>query len=192
MGAFADPRTQIGQRIRDARQRRKMTQVQLAHRLGIASTQLQRYEHGRTLTLDRLVAIAEALQLEPTALLNLTDPWSLGAQLGFYGREAKAKTFDADPEVKTMCGLPTEAPSSLCWEGWYKRIHAGDRRGVDAQLARLSDPHDGVFEMRYRLIGHDGILRTILDRGHMIFSQGSPKRLQGVMLDITDAVKAYR
>jgi transcriptional regulator with XRE-family HTH domain len=184
MGSFVDPRIKIGARIRAARMRHRWTQADLARRIGIPYQQVQRYERGRTLTLDRLIAIAEILGIEPSALMNWSDPWALGAPLGFYGRDASSKSIDADAQVRAMCGFPVEAPSRMIWEHWRDRIHPDDSAAVDLQLARLLDPRDGVFNMRYRLIGHDGIERTIIDRGHMIFD-GVASRLQGIMLDIT-------
>jgi transcriptional regulator with XRE-family HTH domain len=57
----ADPHSQIGQRIREARNRAKLTQRQLAAKIGVRYQQIQRYERGEKLSVDRLLVIAEIL-----------------------------------------------------------------------------------------------------------------------------------
>ncbi len=60
----------VGRRVADARRSRGLTQEQLAARLGIASKNLQRIEHGRqNLTLGTLLTLAQSLDTEPVSLL---------------------------------------------------------------------------------------------------------------------------
>ena len=183
----------VGQRIRETRTRRRMTQSALADKLGIPYQLVQQYERGERLSIERLFAIAQALEIDPGLLTaSATHPKKLlkpeliiPPKLGFYGRQAKSKRVDVDAQVKAACGVPADAPAQLVWDHWYDRIHPDDRALVDAQLARISDPRDGVFDMRYRLVGCDGIERYILDFGRMTFDGQQPVRLQGMMLDIT-------
>jgi transcriptional regulator with XRE-family HTH domain len=174
----------IGQRIRDVRIHQQLTQAQLASKIGVSYQLIQDYEQGKKLTIDRFLAIAEALHVDPQILIVGSPPrktLAVPSKLGFYGRPADSKAVDADAEVKAACGLPR------AWENhWYDRIHPDDRAQVDHELRRLHDPSDGVFAMQYRLIGLDGVERKIIDYGRMIFDGDKPLRLQGMMLDITD------
>lgn len=70
-----DPRQQIGQQIRTAREAKGLTQLALAKKLGCTYQLLQRYERGEKLTLDRIVIIAAVLEIESTVLLTVTDSW---------------------------------------------------------------------------------------------------------------------
>lgn len=56
-----DPRRKIGQRIREARLHKGLTQQALATKIGVPYQQIQRYERGEKISLDRLATIARAL-----------------------------------------------------------------------------------------------------------------------------------
>src|SRR5262245_22450030 len=108
------------------------------------------------------------------------------SRVGFYGRRARSKRVDADTQVRAACGLRADGPPQQMWDRWYQRIHAEDRARVDVELGRMLDPRHGVFKMRYRLVGWDGVERRIFDFGRMQFdAAGHPARLQGLMIDIT-------
>jgi transcriptional regulator with XRE-family HTH domain len=189
---------EIGARIRLAREREGCTQRRLGVMLGIPYQLIQAYEHGEKLTLDRLVTIASCLAVDKRWLLAGGDearkPLVEPARLGFYGRPAHTTVaFEADAHTKAACGVPADAPNQLAWQCWYNRIHTDDHARVDAELARLNDPRDGVFNMQYRLLGVDGVERCIIDYGLMIFdSAGGPVRLRGLMLDITDEPRTQK
>ena len=187
---------EIGGRIRLVRERMGCTQRRLGVMLGIPYQLIQAYEHGEKLTLERLVTIASCLAVdkrwllaggdearEPSVETTAIEP----VRLGFYGRPAHTtEIFEADAHTKALCGVPADAPNELAWQHWYRRLHSDDQARVDAELARLNNPRDGVFNMQYRLLGADGIERCIIDYGCMIFdSAGEPVRLRGLMLDIT-------
>jgi transcriptional regulator with XRE-family HTH domain len=59
----------VGQRIRAAREYRNLTQGDLARRLGCAYQIVQRCERGEKLSLDRILSIANALDVDPVFLL---------------------------------------------------------------------------------------------------------------------------
>ena len=67
------PPRAIAGRIREIRNRRGITQLELAHRLGISYQLVQRYEHGEKLTLDRISDIASALDSDVDSLLNADE-----------------------------------------------------------------------------------------------------------------------
>ena len=62
----------IGQRLKDLRIERKMTQKQLADRLGLATSTISSYESGdRYPTLDTLAALARIYHVSTDYLLGL-------------------------------------------------------------------------------------------------------------------------
>jgi ribosome-binding protein aMBF1 (putative translation factor) len=65
-----DPRRRIGRRIRQAREQKNLTQRALAKQLGCCYQLVQQYERGEKLSLDRICAIANMLDVEPVQLLN--------------------------------------------------------------------------------------------------------------------------
>src|SRR5262245_47066189 len=178
--ALSEPHKAIGSRIRRARTRAQLTQQQLAVKLGVRYQQIQRYERGEAFTLDRLVTIAVVLQTDLPWVFRPVYPM----RLGFYGRNATGKRVDVDNHAKAICGLAPSAPAQLMWQDWFDRLHPDDVGMVDDELGRLHDPAHGTFSAYYRLRGHDGIERVILDIGHMTFEDNRAKRLQGMMMEM--------
>jgi DNA-binding transcriptional regulator YiaG len=85
-----DPRP--GQRLRQLRQHRKISQGRLARALGISVGTIQNYEHGRvSITVDRLLELAQTPQSEPAELLRprREDPCT-GEQIDSIPKEATA------------------------------------------------------------------------------------------------------
>jgi transcriptional regulator with XRE-family HTH domain len=183
----------VGERIRLARERRGLTQQALGKMLGVSFQMVQIYEHGAKLSLERVYDIASCLGIEADWLLtgerDYPDDELLTitpGHLGFYGRSTNATFFDADTQTKAILGMPSDAPNQLAWQDWYDRIHSDDRAQVDAQYPRLNNPRDGICDVRYRLLGADGVERCIIDHARMIFDgKRQPVRLRGVLLDIT-------
>jgi transcriptional regulator with XRE-family HTH domain len=67
MGRDARP----GERLRQVREHRKMSQRRLAKAIGVSVGTVQNYERGRVaITTDRLEQLARALQCEPADLLK--------------------------------------------------------------------------------------------------------------------------
>lgn len=62
--------SEIGLRVRGQREKTDLTQEELAERVGLARTSITHIESGRQrIQIDTLYAIAEALQVDPAALL---------------------------------------------------------------------------------------------------------------------------
>lgn len=162
----------------------------------ISGQTIRNWERGGIASLAALHRVCEFLGCHPREFYAPIGTPSEGRasarrhikRIGFYGRPAHSTaSFSADGNIKAACGVPTDAPNELAWRRWYDRIHPDDHARVDAELRRLDDPRDGVFLMQYRLLGVDGVERSIIDYGNMIFdSTGAPARLQGLMFDITD------
>lgn len=202
--------SRLGQRLRQIRKARGISQGKLAKAIGMTTGIIQMYEHGRVQpTAYRFDQIAHELRCKVANLLESPDAplphdrryrlfreharptanalLSIAPKtLGFYGRPARSTLVEIDAQIRRACGLPRNAPVHLAWQSWMNGIHPDDRDRTLSELARLDDPRDGVFNLRYRLIGHDGVERHIIDYGRMTFDDSSqPVRLQGFLFDIT-------
>jgi transcriptional regulator with XRE-family HTH domain len=78
---------QPGERLRQLRLHREISQGQIARVIGVTVGTIQNYEHGRAgLGVDRIEQLARALQCEPVELL--APPGSAAAALlGFQQRQ---------------------------------------------------------------------------------------------------------
>jgi transcriptional regulator with XRE-family HTH domain len=63
------PLSGIGQRIRQARKQRGLTQAGLGQRLGVSYQMVQAHEHGEKLTAKRVAIIADILHVKARWLL---------------------------------------------------------------------------------------------------------------------------
>jgi transcriptional regulator with XRE-family HTH domain len=70
MGMRGDYGIDIGRRIKDAREERRMTQGELGRQFGVPFQMVQRWEQGGQLTIERIVAIAIVLKLDSTWLIS--------------------------------------------------------------------------------------------------------------------------
>jgi len=61
---------EIGRRIKDAREGQRLTQEELGRQFGVPFQMVQRWERGEQLTIERIVAIAIMLKLDPTWLIT--------------------------------------------------------------------------------------------------------------------------
>src|SRR5262245_2543644 len=113
-------RFRIGLRIRQARLAAKMTQAQLARKLGLSYQFVQRFERGDKLLIERIPQLAAALSVEPDMLIQpilkgrrMNSPQQNPSQIGFYSRLAMGHTVEAYVKVKADYGLPATAPANL-------------------------------------------------------------------------------
>lgn len=69
---------EIGARLREFRKRRKLTQEQLAERIGVTFQQIQQYERGSSgLSAGRLLQVATVLDIPVGSLFDDTDERAL-------------------------------------------------------------------------------------------------------------------
>lgn len=67
----------LGQRLRELRRAREMTQKELASMVGVTGAQLHRYETGATrIAASRLMLVADALGVRPEELMGESVPHS--------------------------------------------------------------------------------------------------------------------
>lgn len=116
---------EIGQRIKLVRSNRRMTQEDLAARLGISSQQLQKYENGTNrISVSRLVEVARHLSVEIAELL--TDAATSAA--GPTDAEAPSGQEVKDLVV-AFCGIknPEARARVLDMANFFFSFGAGDR-----------------------------------------------------------------
>jgi two-component system cell cycle sensor histidine kinase/response regulator CckA len=77
--------------------------------------------------------------------------------------------------------LPSCEPSRLPW------IHTDDRARVEDAWEAYLDGHVGRFECTLRVVGRDGAVRWLRQRGRAVeFDGGRPTRIVGTATDITE------
>ena len=95
---------EIGQRIRDQRNRRGMSQQELADAVGYTSkVAISRIEAGQiNVPMDKIVKIANALNVPVSDLMRLSDEWTPDTA---YGRRLKVIKFERDLLYEAFSGL---------------------------------------------------------------------------------------
>lgn len=102
---------------------------------------------------------------------------------GHYEWDVAGDRLTWSPGLLAIYGL--EAPPNA-EEGFTRLVHPDDRTRVEAETSTFLQQGD-VYEHDFRIIRPDGEVRHVLDRGVIERSaDGSPIRLSGVNLDITE------
>jgi transcriptional regulator with XRE-family HTH domain len=116
---------EIGQLVRTQRQKLKLSQSDLADRIGVTFQQLQKYENGTNrISIGRLTRIAEAFDVPPT--------------------------FFFDQETKTAATASNKAREFLAAGGALPLIRAYDRlKSKDVRMA-LVDLAEGIAKIKRR------------------------------------------
>src|SRR3712207_4059910 len=87
------------------------------------------------------------------------------------------------PQAAEILGYP---PEDWYREGfWVDRIHPEDREWVTAYCATSSASSQG-YRFEYRMLGSDGGIVWLDDIVSVVEGEDGTKRLQGVMVDITE------
>jgi transcriptional regulator with XRE-family HTH domain len=115
----------IGQLVRTQRQKLRLSQSDLAERIGVKFQQVQKYEKGTNrISIGRLTRIAEALDVPPT--------------------------FFFDQETKTAAAAGHKAREFLAAAGALRLIRAYDRlKSKDVRMA-LVDLAEGIAKIKRR------------------------------------------
>lgn len=80
----------IGQIIKEARKARGMTQMELSELVGVSYQQVQKYEKGTDISVERLKQVAKALNAPIT--LFFASPDSVAETPAVYGKMSKEET----------------------------------------------------------------------------------------------------
>ncbi|MDD3473798.1 MAG: PAS domain S-box protein, partial [Syntrophaceae bacterium] len=94
-------------------------------------------------------------------------------------------TLYVSPQVETILGVPVSdyvADPKI----WFKMIHVDDQQRVKEQLNR-SHSSGSPFHCEYRMVGPDGRIVWFRDDASIVHDEnGTPRYLQGMMIDITN------
>ena len=111
-----------------------------------------------------------------------------------------AIVWDSDPytfqfrfvseRARDILGYPVEQ-----WtrepDFWAKRLHPDDRESALAACRQAAET-GGAHRLEYRLIASDGRVVWIRDDLRVALEAGGPRRMRGVMVDITEAKQAQQ
>jgi transcriptional regulator with XRE-family HTH domain len=96
----------IGGRVRDLREKRRMTQAELASRIGVTFQQVQKYEKGTNrMAATRLLRIAQALDVSAASLI--------GAAASDDGLAAMLETPSGRELADCWAALPIDTRDAL-------------------------------------------------------------------------------
>jgi len=163
------------------RQQVEAERVALAAKLAVSEERSQSHRAAAALSdVARSSAEAERRAAEERYLLVLR-----GSQDGLWEWNLAAGTMEFSPRWKSMLGLaPGEIGSDRA--AWLARVHADDRSGLEAALARHLDGSEARFEHELRLLHKDGSVKNVLSRGIALRDEsGKATRMVGLDTDVT-------
>ncbi len=156
----------------------------MADALAVKETQLR--DHAQDLerrVAERTVALRESETKYRTLVERIPAVTYISAL-----DEASTGLY-VSPQIETLLGFPLatwHADARL----WEKQVHPADRAQVFAKLAHMRATGQALHA-EYRMLKRDGSLVWIQDDAAVVRDEtGKPLFLQGVMLDITDRVRA--
>ncbi|MEO5364488.1 MAG: response regulator, partial [Magnetococcus sp. DMHC-8] len=115
-----------------------------------------------------------------------------GGNLGFWDADMQTGRTIVNDRYKEILGFPTGGDLPIDRNGWFDSIHPDDRERVK-QIGR--EYKEGVrtdYEVEYRILTPDGLLRWVVSRGAMVESHDDSlsQRMVGTLRDITARKKA--
>ena len=113
------------------------------------------------------------------------------AGIGTWDYNAQTNVLLWDERAKRAFGLPLDSPSTD--EVFQKILHPADFERVQAAVDRaMSVSGDGAYDLEYRTIGLDGILRWVHATGRVLFGivngEKRPLRFIGTIADISERI----
>jgi two-component system cell cycle sensor histidine kinase/response regulator CckA len=128
--------------------------------------ELRRVTSERDLAIERFVLLCKAMN-------QCMWDWDIRANVAWYS--------DA---IYTVYGIdPTITPS---FERWTTYVHPDDRERVVAGFRDVLENGKSEWSDEYRFVRpNDGHVLEVFDRGFVMFDQGRPVRIVGVVMDVT-------
>jgi hypothetical protein len=134
------------------------------------------------------IAIVGALNLEKTISVGRKRQFKLQLQaaadligLGHYSWNPQTNELTWDPVLTGIWALPPGIKPDF--KIWLDGIHPHDVPRVLAEIVRCTDPRgDGIYDITYRVIGPDGVVRSVRVRGQTHFENGQPIDHAGVLI----------
>jgi PAS domain S-box-containing protein len=130
---------------------------------------------------------ADAALRESEARLKLAVG---AAKASLWERDLRNKKLYLSSEYQRQIGLGPEAFHGE-YEYWENRLHPEDRERALDLVKDCSEGRTAGYDSEYRLRHTDGGYRWFLSRGALVRDEaGKPKRLIGVLIDITEVKRA--
>lgn len=113
------------------------------------------------------------------------------AGIGTWDYDALTDTLLWDDRCKRAFGLPPDSPANDTV--FHRILYPADVARVDATVARAMDPTgDGTYDIEYRTLGDDGVLRWVHAVGRVMFDEAEgkrkPVRFIGTVADVSERV----
>ena len=167
----------IGKRIEHARELRSLTMDELASRIGVAKSTIQRYEKGKitTIKLPVIDSIARELKVNPSWIIGKTDAMDVvngnrtaTITIPVLGRVAAGIPIDAISEIIDQEEIPLEMAKS--GEYFGLRIK-GDSMSPyiidgDTVIVRKQDDADSDQIVIALINGNDGVCKKLRKIAH--------------------------
>lgn len=107
-------------------------------------------------------------------------------QVAAYTFDFATGKLDWSASTLALYGFAPDQEPTL--EGWLNAIHPDDRAGAAAVASAALQRHQEV-DQRFRIVRADGSFAWIQDRGRIVrHADGSPARLVGINVDVTDLI----
>ena len=85
--------------------------------------------------------------------------------------------------LKDITGFTNNKTQSLGW--WFKRVHHEDRKRLHLTIKKVIENREQSWENEYRFKKASGEYMMVLDRGYVIYENGTPVKMIGSLHDIT-------
>lgn len=107
------------------------------------------------------------------------------AQIGVWDFDPATGQVHLDERAGAFLACPTDRPVSC--EEVLSRIHPESRKTIERWVQAGIDPRsDGNFQIKFRVIWPDGLIRNLLGRGKTFISSDGERQLSHVMGTIRD------
>ena len=111
------------------------------------------------------------------------------AQIGIYDHDQRTDTLYWSAQQRAFFGLGADDPVTL--HVFLGLVHPEDRGIIAAAVQRAHDPAgDGSFDIEYRSLRRDGVIRWLSNRGQTFFEGEGPARRPvrsvGAVVDLTE------
>jgi hypothetical protein len=117
------------------------------------------------------------------------QPNATRVDAGFFGWDMATGHIVCEPGTYRLHGLPADGSATM--ETFLSRIPAEDRGRITEALRQMMGAC-GTYQLEYRVTGHDGSLRWMEARGHVLPGpDGGAAQLVGFVTDTT-AIRAAR
>lgn len=111
------------------------------------------------------------------------------AGLGVFDRDFDTGSLHWDAHSLAILGLPPDA--SLTYDTFLALLHPEDRIARNAALERAMDPSgSGEYRADFRIVLPDESIRWIASSGRVFFEGTAPRRMVGMIRDMTEQKQA--